>query len=125
MVVGAFSAHTAELYEAYRRDLRRVAMVLLSRGCGQGVEDAEGGREVAEIVEAMLLLARTKGVFAETAGGATLAVAKKLIESGMDIKVEDPAKPKGDTKAKVEAKAASTIKKTKSITPDAPAIKAK
>jgi len=35
-----------------------------------------------EIVEGMLLLARTEGVFAETAGGATLAVAKKLIESG-------------------------------------------
>jgi threonine synthase len=30
----------------------------------------------------MLLLARTEGVFAETAGGATLAVAKKLIEQG-------------------------------------------
>lgn len=49
----------------------------------------------------------------------------KLIESGADIKVEDPAKPKGDTKAKVEAKAASAIKKTKPITPAAPAIKAK
>jgi len=35
-----------------------------------------------EIVEAMLLLARTEGVFAETAGGTTLAVAKKLIDSG-------------------------------------------
>ncbi len=35
-----------------------------------------------EIVEGMLLLARTEGVFAETAGGATLAVARKLIESG-------------------------------------------
>ena len=30
----------------------------------------------------MLLLARTEGVFAETAGGTTLAVAKKLIEQG-------------------------------------------
>jgi threonine synthase len=35
-----------------------------------------------EIVEGMLLLARTEGVFAETAGGTTLAVAKKLIEQG-------------------------------------------
>ena len=35
-----------------------------------------------EIVEGMLLLARTEGVFAETAGGTTLAVARKLIESG-------------------------------------------
>jgi threonine synthase len=35
-----------------------------------------------EIVEGMLLLAKTEGIFAETAGGTTLAVAKKLIESG-------------------------------------------
>ena len=35
-----------------------------------------------EIVEAMLLLARTEGVFAETAGGVTVAVARKLIEQG-------------------------------------------
>ncbi len=36
----------------------------------------------AEIVEAMDLLARTEGIFAETAGGVTLAVARKLIEQG-------------------------------------------
>lgn len=35
-----------------------------------------------EIVECMLLLARTEGVFAETAGGVTVAVARKLIEQG-------------------------------------------
>ena len=35
-----------------------------------------------EIVEAIKLLARTEGVFTETAGGVTLGVAKKLIEQG-------------------------------------------
>ena len=30
----------------------------------------------------MLLLGRTEGIFAETAGGVTLAVARKLIEQG-------------------------------------------
>ena len=35
-----------------------------------------------EIVEAMILLAETEGIFTETAGGVTLACAKKLIESG-------------------------------------------
>lgn len=35
-----------------------------------------------EIVEGIQLLAETEGVFTETAGGTTLAVAKKLIESG-------------------------------------------
>jgi threonine synthase len=44
-------------------------------GWGEDVSDAE-------IVEAMTLLGRTEGIFAETAGGVTLAVAKKLIEQG-------------------------------------------
>ncbi len=35
-----------------------------------------------EISEAMTLLGRTEGVFAETAGGVTVAVARKLIEQG-------------------------------------------
>lgn len=36
----------------------------------------------AEVVEGIRLLARTEGVFAETAGGVTVATAKKLIEAG-------------------------------------------
>jgi threonine synthase len=36
----------------------------------------------AEIAEAMALLGRTEGIFAETAGGVTVAVARKLIEQG-------------------------------------------
>jgi threonine synthase len=36
----------------------------------------------AEIAEAMTLLAQTEGVFAETAGGVTVAVTRKLIEQG-------------------------------------------
>ncbi len=44
-------------------------------GWGEDVTDDE-------IVEAMLLLAQTEGIFAETAGGVTLAVARKLIEQG-------------------------------------------
>lgn len=35
-----------------------------------------------EITEAMALLGRTEGIFAETAGGVTVAVARKLIEQG-------------------------------------------
>ncbi|MCI0703106.1 MAG: threonine synthase [Planctomycetia bacterium] len=50
----------------------------LIRDSGGWAEDATD----SEIVDAMLLLAKTEGIFAETAGGATLAVAKKLIESG-------------------------------------------
>ena len=36
----------------------------------------------AEVVEGMKLLARTDGVFAETAGGVSVAVAQKLAASG-------------------------------------------
>ncbi|MDO8748435.1 MAG: threonine synthase [Candidatus Omnitrophota bacterium] len=41
-----------------------------------------------EIVEAIKLLAKTEGIFTETAGGVTLAVAKKLIEQGIILKDE-------------------------------------
>ncbi len=36
-----------------------------------------------EVVEAMLLLARTEGIFAETAGGVTIATLKRLAEQGV------------------------------------------
>src|SRR5262249_6682278 len=35
-----------------------------------------------EIAEGMALLGRTEGIFTETAGGVTVAVARKLIEQG-------------------------------------------
>jgi threonine synthase len=44
-------------------------------GWGEDVSDDE-------IVESMLLLAETEGIFTETAGGVTVAVARKLIEQG-------------------------------------------
>ncbi len=51
-----------------------------------GVMEETGGHGVAsnddEIVEGMKLLARTEGIFAETAGGVVVAGLKKLVESG-------------------------------------------
>ena len=44
-------------------------------GWGEDVTDEE-------IVEGMTLLARTEGIFAETAGGVTVSVTKKLVEQG-------------------------------------------
>jgi threonine synthase len=44
-------------------------------GWGEDVSDPE-------IAEAMCLLAQTEGIFAETAGGVTVAVTRKLIEQG-------------------------------------------
>jgi threonine synthase len=49
------------------------------------VKESGGQAEAAtdpEIVEGIKLLARTEGIFAETAGGVTVAVLKKLTESG-------------------------------------------
>jgi threonine synthase len=42
-----------------------------------------------EIAEAMTLLARTEGIWAETAGGVTVAVTRKLIEQGRINRDED------------------------------------
>ncbi len=51
----------------------------------QAVRRTGGVVEVAtdaEIVEGIELLARTEGIFAETAGGTTIAVLRKLVEAG-------------------------------------------
>lgn len=52
-----------------------------SGGVGEDVSDQE-------IREAMILLAETEGIFAETAGGVTVGVTKKLVESGVIPKDE-------------------------------------
>jgi len=52
-----------------------------SKGSGDSVTDQE-------IVEGIKLLARTEGIFTETAGGVTVATAKKLIENGVIPKNE-------------------------------------
>jgi threonine synthase len=48
------------------------------RGSGGWAEDPTD----SEIVEAMRLLAETEGIFAETAGGVTIAATRRLLESG-------------------------------------------
>ncbi|HEY2192937.1 MAG TPA: threonine synthase [Actinomycetospora sp.] len=48
------------------------------RRCGGAVTDVDDD----EVRDAMRLLARTEGIFAETAGGVTVANAKKLVEQG-------------------------------------------
>ncbi|MER7000637.1 threonine synthase [Streptomyces sp. NPDC000410] len=51
----------------------------ICRRTGGAVEDVTD----EQIVDAIKLLARTEGIFTETAGGTTLGVAKKLIEAGV------------------------------------------
>ncbi|MEU8584686.1 threonine synthase [Streptomyces abikoensis] len=50
----------------------------IARRTGGAVEDVDDER----IVEAIRLLARTEGIFAETAGGVTVGVTRKLLEDG-------------------------------------------
>ena len=53
-----------------------VKRILESGGAGEDVDDTE-------IVEGIRLLAETEGIFTETAGGVTVAVARKLIRQGL------------------------------------------
>ncbi len=53
--------------------------VRLARESGGAIDAASD----AEIVEGIRLLARTEGIFAETAGGVTIAVLKRLAEAGV------------------------------------------
>jgi threonine synthase len=48
------------------------------RRTGGAVDDVSDD----EVVDGIRLLARTEGIFAETAGGVTVATARKLVESG-------------------------------------------
>ena len=50
----------------------------IARRTGGAVEDVTD----AEVVSAIKLLARTEGIFAETAGGVTVGVLRKLVETG-------------------------------------------
>jgi threonine synthase len=51
----------------------------IARRTGGAVEDVTD----AEVVDAMRLLARTEGIFAETAGGVTVGVLRKLVANGL------------------------------------------
>ena len=53
--------------------------VRLARESGGAIDAASD----PEIVEGIRMLARTEGIFAETAGGVTVAVLKRLAEAGV------------------------------------------
>jgi threonine synthase len=65
----------------------------IARRTGGAVEDVSD----AEVVDAIRLLARTEGVFAETAGGVVVGVLRKLVESGrLDPEAETVVLNTGD-----------------------------
>ncbi len=67
---------------------------------GGAIEDVTD----AEVVDGIRLLARTEGIFAETAGGVTVACAKKLVQCGrMDPDAETVLFITGDGLKTLEA----------------------
>lgn len=85
----------------------------IARRTGGAVEDVND----VEVVEAIKLLARTEGIFAETAGGVTIGVLKKLVETGqLDPSKETVAINTGDglktLDAVAEAGLTATIRPT-------------
>ncbi|BBA97987.1 putative threonine synthase [Actinacidiphila reveromycinica] len=77
----------------------------IARRTGGAVEDVDD----EQIVDAIKLLARTEGIFAETAGGVTVGVLKKLIESGqLDPAAETVVLNTGDGLKTLDAVAPTT-----------------
>jgi threonine synthase len=76
----------------------------IARRTGGAVEDVTD----AEVVDAIRLLARTEGIFAETAGGVTVGVLRKLVESGrLDPEAETVVLNTGDGLKTLDAVAAA------------------
>ncbi len=64
----------------------------------------------AEVVQGIELLARTEGVFAETAGGVTVATLRKLLTEGkIDPDVETVLYNTGDGIKTIDAVAADAV----------------
>jgi len=81
----------------------------IARRTGGAVEDVTD----AEVVDAIRLLARTEGVFAETAGGVTVGVLRKLVETGkLDPAAETVVINSGDGLKTLDAVADSGVTAT-------------
>ncbi|HET6637031.1 MAG TPA: threonine synthase [Streptomyces sp.] len=92
----------------------------IARRTGGAVEDVND----EQIVDAIKLLARTEGVFAETAGGVTVGVTKKLLENGvLDPSLTTVVLNTGDGLKTLDA-VASTCGPSAVIRPDLDAFRA-
>jgi threonine synthase len=81
----------------------------IARRTGGAVEDVTD----AEVVDAIRLLARTEGIFAETAGGVTVGVLRKLVETGkLDPSAETVVINSGDGLKTLDAVAGTGVTAT-------------
>ncbi|WP_188197596.1 threonine synthase [Nonomuraea sp. SYSU D8015] len=93
----------------------------IARRTGGAVEDVTD----AEIVAAIKLLASTEGVFAETAGGVTVGVLKKLVETGrLDPEAETVVLNTGDGLKTLDAITGDSARPTAVIRPSLDAFRA-
>jgi threonine synthase len=88
-VVNAFKANTLQIQPIEYPDTVAKSLAVGDPGDGvyalNTIRNSGGVAESAtdtEILDAIKLLAKTEGIFAEPAGGVTVAVLKKLVESG-------------------------------------------
>ena len=94
-------------------------MLDIARRTGGAVEDVTD----AEVVDAIRLLARTEGIFAETAGGVTVGVLRKLVANGqLDPEAETVVLNTGDGLKTLDAVADAGV--TATIRPTLAAFRA-
>ncbi len=89
-VVDAFKSNSDEISPVEQPDTIAKSLAVGNPGDGlyavRNIRETGGVAESVtneEIVEAIKLLAKTEGIFTEPAGGVTIAVLKKLVESGV------------------------------------------
>ncbi|MCX8171899.1 MAG: threonine synthase, partial [Candidatus Bathyarchaeota archaeon] len=88
-IVKAFKTNSEDIFPVERPETVAKSLAIGDPGDGiyalRAIKESGGLAEHAtdeEIIEGMRLLAKTEGIFAEPAGGVTVAILKKLIESG-------------------------------------------
>ncbi|MEM2578448.1 MAG: threonine synthase, partial [Candidatus Bathyarchaeia archaeon] len=95
-IVKAFKDNSEDIFPVEKPETIARSLAIGDPGDGvyalRAIKESGGLAEYAtdeEIIEGMRLLAKTGGIFAEPAGGVTIAVLKKLIESGAIGKDEE------------------------------------
>ncbi|MBO3809909.1 MAG: pyridoxal-phosphate dependent enzyme, partial [Candidatus Brockarchaeota archaeon] len=95
-IAKAFKSKSEEVFPVEKPKTVAKSLAIGDPGDGiyalRAIRESEGFAEYAtdeEIVEGMKLLAKTEGIFAEPAGGVSIAVLKKLVEQGEISKDEE------------------------------------
>jgi len=95
-VVSAFKSNLDDVFPVEKPETITKSLAIGDPGDGiyalQAIRESGGAAESAtdeEIIEGIKILAKTEGIFAEPAGGVTIAVLKKLIESGVISRDEE------------------------------------